>query len=317
MRFWFLLQLLRAVLSELPPPQNVQLDDWTLTWSPSAAERNVTYSVYSLQTLKEEERWEAVTSCQNLPSNVCNVGRIRTADHCVLLRVRAESGDLSSTPVEACSQNGSRCTPGMRLSSRPGSLTIHLSGDHDLAQEFAANVNHQIYLGKEGEELQHYDASSSLTVHDLDEGQRYCVQVHYVVFGRIAGPSSCVQCLEVLQAVSWKPVYLLLVFLLLLLLVVVPVVSYLLIFHYKKIKTFLEPPLAIPQSFRESLHHQHPLTYQPEDEPFHQLSLARLTEEREGGQDPLLAHLPEEREADQNPSLARLTEESSWLPLSD
>lgn len=49
---------------------------------------------------------------------------------------------------------GDSCTPEFRLSARPGSLTVHLSGNHSLAVEHADHAKHRVYYGKEGEPLE-------------------------------------------------------------------------------------------------------------------------------------------------------------------
>lgn len=271
--FCFLLRLLQAGLAQVLPPHRVLLQDQQLTWSPATQDQDVTYTVYLYRPSLQQ--WEEFPACRSTSSRVCDVASSREGAEpgCVLLRVRAERGGLSSPPADACSPHGSHCTPEVRLSSRSGFLHVHLSGDHSLAQEYAAHASHRIYLGREGEALQeHTDTASSLSLPGLQAGVRYCVRVQYVVFSRPAGASSCELCEEVLQEGSGRTVPMVLgVLLVLLLVVVVPVVSYLLIFHRKTLKRLLQPPCTIPLSFGESLRQQPLLSLQPADEVFQQV----------------------------------------------
>lgn len=48
---------------------------------------------------------------------------------------------------------GDVCTPGFRLSPRPGSLTVHLMKNHSLALEHGDHAKHRVFYGQEGEPL--------------------------------------------------------------------------------------------------------------------------------------------------------------------
>uniref|UniRef100_A0A8C5ECK9 Uncharacterized LOC114455582 n=1 Tax=Gouania willdenowi TaxID=441366 RepID=A0A8C5ECK9_GOUWI len=146
-----------------------------------------------------DNNWKDIPACVQIALNFCNVTSTKIhGNHagCVMLRVQAERDGLTSIPVEACSSQGEPCTPQFSLTARPGSLTVHLSGDHSLAQEYGAHVKHRIYLGKKGESLkEHSDAASSLTIKELEEGQQYCAKVQYVtLLSNDTELSSCIQC---------------------------------------------------------------------------------------------------------------------------
>lgn len=38
------------------------------------------------------------------------------------------------------------------------------------------------------------DGVSSVSIHDLEQGQRYCIKVQYLLYYRVTGLASCTQC---------------------------------------------------------------------------------------------------------------------------
>lgn len=38
------------------------------------------------------------------------------------------------------------------------------------------------------------DGASSVSIHDLEQGQRYCIKVQYLLYTDITGTASCIQC---------------------------------------------------------------------------------------------------------------------------
>uniref|UniRef100_A0AAZ1WYA8 Interferon/interleukin receptor domain-containing protein n=1 Tax=Oreochromis aureus TaxID=47969 RepID=A0AAZ1WYA8_OREAU len=154
------------------------------------------------------DKWEALPACIQTPLHSCNISAIGPSDtndspenSCVTLRVQAERRGLRSEGVNACSRYGDVCTPPFSILTRPGSLTVLLNDDHELAKEHDSNAKHRIYFGREGESpLQEYeDTVASTTIEELEEGQRYCVQVAYTLHGKLVEPCSCIQC-EVIPA---------------------------------------------------------------------------------------------------------------------
>lgn len=132
--------------------------------------------------------WRDVPACIGISSTKCNVTLAEAVDEhgCMRLRVRAKRRGLKSEAVQACSQHGEEpepggcvlalshlstlgsliravticralsgnsCTPDVRLSARPGSLTVHLMGNHSLALEHADHAKHRVFFGREGEVL--------------------------------------------------------------------------------------------------------------------------------------------------------------------
>ncbi|KAG7503256.1 hypothetical protein JOB18_034550 [Solea senegalensis] len=249
--------VVQVVSQEMPsPPLHVHVDKWLLTWTPTE-ETNVTYTVQYLSF--RNDVWRDVPACVQTPFNSCNVAFTKAeSEHgCVLLRVRAERHELSSRPVKACSRHGDSCSPNVSLTARSGSLTVYLSSDHSMAHEHGDHVKHRVYYGKEGESLQKYkDAISSVTISNLEEGQRYCAKVQYVYFGKPMGLESCTQC-EVIPkskfiADEHKPkqtVVIIIVLVVLFLACLISVIAYVLIIHPGRIKRWLRPPCKIPDHF--------------------------------------------------------------------
>lgn len=231
-----------------PPPQNVQVEKGQLTWTPG--EPGVTYTVNYRRF--NSDKWEALPACIQTPFHSCNISAIGPSDtndlpenSCVMLRVQAERRGLRSEGVKACSRDGDVCTPPLSILTRPGSLTIHLSADHELAKEHADNAKHRIYFGKEGESpLKMYaDTIASTTIEKLEEGQRYCVQVAYTVLGKPVEPRSCIQCeiIPISEHVNRTPMIVGLLVSIVVLAIIILALGYLGFFQTEKIKRCLEP----------------------------------------------------------------------------
>lgn len=48
---------------------------------------------------------------------------------------------------------GDSCSPEVRLSAQPSSLTVHLSRNHSVVKEYADHAKYKVYYGLEGEPL--------------------------------------------------------------------------------------------------------------------------------------------------------------------
>ncbi|XP_031589004.1 uncharacterized protein LOC116314989 isoform X2 [Oreochromis aureus] len=222
-----------------PPPQSVQVEKGQLTWTPG--EPDVTYTVNYRRF--NSDKWEALPACIQTPLHSCNISAIGPSDtndspenSCVTLRVQAERRGLRSEGVNACSRYGDVCTPPFSILTRPGSLTVLLNDDHELAKEHDSNAKHRIYFGREGESpLQEYeDTVASTTIEELEEGQRYCVQVAYTLHGKLVEPCSCIQC-EVIPAsehVNRTPMIVGLLVGIVVLAIIILAFSYPLFFHH-------------------------------------------------------------------------------------
>uniref|UniRef100_A0A3P8UDL6 Fibronectin type-III domain-containing protein n=1 Tax=Amphiprion percula TaxID=161767 RepID=A0A3P8UDL6_AMPPE len=252
------LQNIVQVLSEatLLPPKNIQVDKWQLRWNPATEERDIMYTV-QYRSFNTDE-WKVVPACVQIAFNSCNVASTKSkGEHgCIMLRVLAERHGLTSIPVKACSRHGDSCTPDFNLTAWPGSLAVHLTSDHHLTPEYAGNAKHRIYFGKQGEQLQKYkDVASSETISGLEEGQRYCVQVQYVIMNKPVGLASCIQCELVPESGdSTQTLIIVSVLVVFVLVAVIPGVAYILIFQRKKIKRYLQPRYKMPDLFLEPLH---------------------------------------------------------------
>ncbi|TDH07149.1 hypothetical protein EPR50_G00121780 [Perca flavescens] len=260
-RVLFILVVVQALSASPPAPQNVHVDNWLLTWTPAAEEGDTTYTVeYSSF---DSFVWKNVTSCVHKSSNSCNVTSTKAEDEhgCVRLRVQAERHGLTSTPVEVCSRHGDSCTPYFSLMPGPGSLTVHLSRNHSLARDYADHAKHRVYYGKEGESLlyaKYEDALASVTIPELQEGQRYCVQVQNIYFGKCVGLPTCPQCVLIPESKKdSKPTVILAVGLMMVLVLLIPVIAYFLICKPERIKEWLRPPYELPEDFLEPFPDHH------------------------------------------------------------
>ncbi|XP_070771085.1 interferon gamma receptor 2 [Enoplosus armatus] len=245
-------QAVAQVLSQasLPPPQNVHVDDWLLTWTPVAEGRDVTYTVKYRSF--DSAAWERVPACVGTSRSSCNVSSTKGEHGCVALQVRARGRLQTSEAVEACSTHVGPCTPEVNLTAQPGTLTVHLSGDHSLADEYADHIVHRVYYGTEGEPLQVFgDSTSSVSIPDLQEGRRYCAKVQYVYFNTPVGLPSCTRCElipETRKDLKQTEIIVAAV-VVIALLVLIPVTAYVLIFQHGRIKQWLRPPYEIPEDF--------------------------------------------------------------------
>ncbi|XP_028292710.1 uncharacterized protein LOC114455582 isoform X2 [Gouania willdenowi] len=278
--FWVFLifQAFTQALSKVPPPQNIYVANWLLIWTEQTEDRELFYTVQSRSIL--DNNWKDIPACVQIALNFCNVTSTKIhGNHagCVMLRVQAERDGLTSIPVEACSSQGEPCTPQFSLTARPGSLTVHLSGDHSLAQEYGAHVKHRIYLGKKGESLkEHSDAASSLTIKELEEGQQYCAKVQYVtLLSNDTELSSCIQCESIPFSGSKEKKITAGVFTILLIVILIVGIVYICIFHRRTIKHWMQPPCEIPVVFLQPISgkHKSPLISSPVDEQCDVLSI--------------------------------------------
>ncbi|XP_060944234.1 uncharacterized protein LOC133021412 isoform X2 [Limanda limanda] len=234
------------------PPQNVHVDKWLLTWTPATEERDVTYTVQYRSF--DNIVWEDVPACTQTSFHSCNVTITRDESErgCVMLRVQAERHGLTSEPVKACSRFGDSCSPEVRLVARPGSLTVNLSGNHSMVWDYADHVIHKVYYGKEGESLQKYEyGTSSVTILKLEEGQRYCTKVQYILHEQPVGLESCTRC-EVIPVSRHKPKQTDLIVAVVVVISVAFLISgigYFLVCRHQRIKHWLQPPCEIPEHF--------------------------------------------------------------------
>lgn len=230
------------------PPQHVHVNNSLLTWTPPPGETGLTYTVNSSFFSSVQSN---VPTCVHTSSTSCNVPSVaaESEDNCVRLEVQAERQGLTSEPAKACSLHSDFCTPKVRLSARPGSLTVHLSRNHNLAEEHEDHLEHRIYYGKEGETLQLYeDSPSTHTLPKLQEGQRYCIQVEFILHDKPVGLPTCPQC-ELIPHTDAGMNPGVIVGGVLILTVLIVASAYVLICQAGRIKRWLRPPYEIPDDF--------------------------------------------------------------------
>lgn len=241
------------VLSEEAPaqPEDIHVDNWLLTWTPASEEKDITYTVQ--YSSFDSTVWTDVPACVHISFNSCNVSSTKASgEHgCVMLRVKAKRRrGLTSTPVQACSRHGGSCTPDFSLTAGPGSLTVHVSRNHSLALDHEDHAKHRVYYGKEGEPLQKYeDAVGSVTIPELQEGQRYCIKVQNIYFDTAVGLPTCTRCEVIPESRKDSKLTEVLVAVVLLIVLLIPVIAYFLIFQRGRIKQWLQPPCKIPDDF--------------------------------------------------------------------
>ncbi|XP_033966073.1 interferon gamma receptor 2 isoform X1 [Pseudochaenichthys georgianus] len=240
------------VFSEAPPapPQDIQVDNWLLRWSPDPDHGNVTYTAQ--YSSFDSCVWTDVPYCVHTSLNSCNVSSIKARSEygCVMLRVQAERHGQKSPSVQACSTHGHLCTPDFILTASPGSLTVHLSRNTTFLREHADHAKYRVYYGKKGEALQGYkDGPASVTIDELQEGQRYCTRVQYLYFTHTEGLPTCTQCALIPESDSRRTVTIVSLVLVGVLLLVFPVIAYFLLFQRWRLKRWLQPLYT----FREHL----------------------------------------------------------------
>ncbi|KAF6718630.1 Interferon alpha/beta receptor 1 [Oryzias melastigma] len=234
---------LEAAGCVLMPPQNVTVYGSQLTWAPGSGDGEVLYTVeYQRHASKS---WQQVLACTLTPHTSCDFSSAKAeAEHgCVALHVRAHEHGVSSAAVPACSSQGGPCSPEVTLTAAPGAIMVNLNKKHNLHDEYADSACYRISFGKEGEKLNvTVDTLSSETFSNLEEGQRYCAAVEFMLYGKPIGVPSCVRCeLIPSQSTTKKTVIITSVVVGVIVLVIVPVIFYLLTFQRTKIKKLLKP----------------------------------------------------------------------------
>ncbi|CAL8376664.1 unnamed protein product [Boreogadus saida] len=257
-----------------PPPSQVHADP--LRWSAPPHHSGLSYTVQRKGF--EAERWSDFLPCVETQKTSCNVTVLDAEASCVRLRVLAHGHSLTSDPEEACSQQGSSCSPEVQLSAHPGSMTVLLRPDHPRVLEYGAAMKYLVHLGREGEPLEEYGQSpSSLVIKELEEGGRYCVSVVLVYFSLPIGPPSCVKCQDIPQSGerARQPAWLVTLVLGISVTAVLVVLSvfYFLLFQSRRIKEWMRPPYVEPNCIRELRPVDPALTYQPIEEQCDRISL--------------------------------------------
>ncbi|XP_018552104.1 interferon gamma receptor 2 isoform X1 [Lates calcarifer] len=273
LRIFLWIQAFVQVLSvvTLAPPQNIHVNNWQLTWTHDSEKEDVTYTVQYRSF--DTSVWKDVQACVQTFSTSCNVTSTKAeSEHgCVMLRVLAERQGLTSKPVKACSRHGDSCTPEVSLTARPGSLTVFLSRNHSMVLEHGDHVKHRVYYGKEGQSLQKYkDAVYSLSIPGLEEGQRYCTRVQYMLYEKPFGPESCTQC-EVIPESEYErrqTVIITAMVVVVVVLILIPAIAYILIFQHGRIKKCLHPPCKIPDNFLLEPFSEHHILSSPSEEHY-------------------------------------------------
>ncbi|XP_038132146.1 interferon gamma receptor 2 isoform X2 [Cyprinodon tularosa] len=256
---WFLVLFCRtaepaAAVEKSSELQNVRINQTLLTWSSAASdgEFSVEYRGSSF-----DSKWTPLDRCNQTRLTSCDVSQEQNREEFGCLRVRVAAQRNGEKPVEACSREGHPCSPNVTLSVSPGSLTVLLHRNPPLHAEYANNFKHRITFRKEGEEPEEQvDEFASRDFDDLEAGQRYCVQVQFVLYGEnLLGPPSCEQC-ETIPASDPDPTVskttqIVVVSIVVSVIFLLVGFAYIHLFKSRKIKECLQPPYTIPGFFQD------------------------------------------------------------------
>lgn len=246
-----------SVASPLQAPSNVKLEGGLLLWSSS--EENVTHT--PLFKRFGESGWSVVTECERTTASSCNVSTlIRDALHCCFsLSVRAQRGTGQSGATEACGTEEDRCTPTVDLAPVPGSapgsgaLTVRLTRDHCLYDEYADHAQHLVQYWPQDwpNQVTELKSHASLKLPDLDPSRTYCVQVRFYRHGP-QGVPRCPVCATIPQAPFKHAAVVMAVVISVVVLLLGFAFVYIIIFHKKTLKNWFRPEpypdcLSLPQ----------------------------------------------------------------------
>lgn len=210
-----LVLVLLTIVASMPvasPPQapsSVKLEGGLLRWSSS--EENVTHT--PLFKRFGESGWSVVTACERTTASSCDVSawiraQIRDQHYCFSLSVRTQRGTSQTGATEACRTEDDHCTPTVELAPVPGSapgsgaLTVRLTRDHYLYDEYADHAMHLVRYWPQDrpDHVTERKCHTSLKLLDLDPGLTYCVQVRFYRY-RPEGVPRCPVCV----LIPWAP----------------------------------------------------------------------------------------------------------------
>ncbi|XP_055733528.1 uncharacterized protein LOC129820693 isoform X2 [Salvelinus fontinalis] len=257
--FWTLCHVLRQAWSEdeLLSPRNVRVDS-AVSWSPATDSPGIKYTVQ--YRTSDSEKWHNISGCVQTELTTCNelfgLG-------CVMVQVLAQEGNRTSRSGEACSYADS-CSPEVQLTSKEGLLIVNMVKNNRLLEDNGKHFQYIVQYGRDGEELNDHDSSTShTTIKGLDVGRRYCVQVRYYCYHKPFGAPSTQHCESIQESgcvlpscterTRKKKIVAISVTLTILLGVLVVGLTLFIYRHHKKIKQFLQPPLRLPDHYCEYL----------------------------------------------------------------
>uniref|UniRef100_A0A4W5KLY1 Interferon/interleukin receptor domain-containing protein n=1 Tax=Hucho hucho TaxID=62062 RepID=A0A4W5KLY1_9TELE len=166
-----------------------------------------------------------------------------------------QEGNCASGAIRACSHAhpADSCSPVVQIKPQAGFLIINI-GKNCLWDEHGDHCHYVVNYGREGEKLEEYVSKSPETLRGLEIGGRYCVQVRYVCYHNPFGTSSPLQCVSIPESERTRHTRIVAISVTLTILLGFLVVGLAFIYrHHEKIKQFLQPPLQLPDHYREYL----------------------------------------------------------------
>lgn len=234
------------VASPLQAPSSVKLEDTLLLWSSS--EENVTHT--PLFKRFGESGWSVMTECERTTASSCNISALigDTLHCCFSLSVRSQRGTSQSRATEACGTKEDRCTPTVDLAPVPGSapgsgsLTVRLTRDHCLYDEYADHAQHLIQYWPQDwpNHVTELKSHTSQKLKNLDPGQTYCVQVRFYRHGP-EGVPRCPVCVLIPRAPFKHAAVVIAVGISVVALLLGFAFVYVIIFHKKTVKNWFRP----------------------------------------------------------------------------
>lgn len=274
--------IIQVSADEIPPPQDVRVDS-VLRWRPDTKhQHHVKYTVQ--YNIFDHQEWLEVPGCVQTELTTCNITSI-SMDGCVMLRVHALEGGRMSVAVQAYGYDNT-CSPVFTLIPRPGSLTVNML-NNSLSYAHGDHAEYLINYSRVGHPSKKRYSLSSVPLVDLVVGERYCVEVQYILYNTPYGPPSRTQCEVIPVSDKDRENKTLAITLPIVLALGVLVVgsAFVITRNYERIKQFLQPPMRIPPHFFEFVEIRCPilpLTIIPEED-YDKISIMPLRDDDFGG----------------------------------
>ncbi|XP_076119066.1 interferon alpha/beta receptor 1-like isoform X3 [Alosa pseudoharengus] len=253
--------VLCRALEAPPPPYDVDLErnKALLKWR-SSDSHNSTYTV-QYQIGREDGVWHDLPGCVNTPEKQCDFSAMATHLYGATLQVRTQRHNVSSPWQQSkqevgCVHTGS-CSPEVVAMASPGYLSVQMDrerSDQSLQYEHA-HLSYRVLYGREGGNMKVFceGCVSAVRVEPLAVGERYCVQVRYLLYSKPYGSPSDPVCRLIPHSEREKELYLAVSLAAAFsVLVALSIGCYCFINrHYTHIKDYMRPPCSIPDHLIE------------------------------------------------------------------
>ncbi|XP_062391397.1 interferon gamma receptor 2 isoform X2 [Sardina pilchardus] len=208
------LVLCRA-LEAPPPPYDVDLKrtEAILEWSSHT--HTATYTVQ--YRIRDDGEWCDLRGCVNTVEEQCDFSANATHLYGAALRVHARQHNASSPWQQsqkrvACVHTGS-CSPEVVVMVSPGYLSVLMDGersDQSLQREYGGHLRYSVLYGREGHAMEVFcdGCASAVRVEPLPVGERWCVQVRYLLYSQPHGSLSKHVCHLIPQSERERDLYL-------------------------------------------------------------------------------------------------------------